>query len=129
MIAPGLEFPMRWVETRRYAGPDRRATKCFRLFDRRKVDRATALPAIQVMLRQLHLRVLDVETAREAVAQYQLRLSVARAALRDSGQIQAAEQLAQIERTLRTSRQKGVLTPQDLDAVQDYAAAALCALR
>lgn len=120
---------MRWVETRLYVGPDRRTAKRFRWLNRRTVDRATPLPAAQVMLRLIHLRILDVETAREAVAQYQLRLSVAKTALQQGGETAAADHLAKIESRLLLSRRKGALTPDDLNAVQDHAVAALSALR
>ncbi|MBL8544366.1 MAG: hypothetical protein JNJ63_11225 [Hyphomonadaceae bacterium] len=120
---------MRWVETRAYAGPDRRKRKRFRWFSRRKQDRSSPLPAIQVMLRQLHLRVLDVETAREALAQYQMRLHIAQKALRAEGQTEAALCLAAVEQTLRDVQRSGEFSSAAANEMHERAAAALCALR
>lgn len=120
---------MRWVEARSYVGPDRRKGGRFWLFDRRKADLASNLPAIQVLLRQLHLRVLDVATAREAVEQFQLRLSVASTSLRQAGQVEAAHHLSAITAKLDHCQVQGELTSQDIQEVQERSAAALCALR
>jgi hypothetical protein len=120
---------MRWVEVRSYIGPDRRRGSKFWLFERRKADLSTGLPAIQVLLRQLHLRVLDVATAREAIDQFHLRLSVASNALQQAGQDEAASHLSHIADKLEQCQQKGDLSSQDIQEVQEQSAAALCALR
>lgn len=120
---------MRWVETRFYSGPDRRERKRFRLFERRKTDQSMDLPAVQVMLRQLHLRVLDVETAREQLAQFDRRLQLAAEMLQRAGETEAVTHLAVVRRKLKESGKKGVLESADATEVQERTAAALCALK
>lgn len=120
---------MRWVETRSYIGPDRRREKRLRFFDRRNRDDSVALPAVQVLLRQLHLRVLDVQTAREALSEFELRVSVTANALRNEGQGEAVTHLKVIETKVAASLEQGALAPKDAELVQAQAAAAICALR
>lgn len=120
---------MRWVETRSFCGPDRRERKRFRFFERRKKDEAMDLPAVQVMLRQLHLRVLDVETAREQLVQFDRRLEVAAEALQRAGELEAVTHLAAVRRRLHESGRKGGLKGADATEVQERTAAALCALK
>lgn len=119
---------MRWVESRNYAGPDRRERKRFRLLDRRKKDLAMNLPAVQVMLRQLHLRVLDVETAREQLVAFDRRLKLAAELLQQAGETEAVVHLAVIKQKLRESGKKGGLKGSDATEVQERTAAALVAL-
>lgn len=119
---------MRWVESRTYAGPNRRERKRFRLFDRRKKDESMDLPAVQIMLRQLHLRVLDVETAREQLAQFDRRLQVASDSLKRAGEMEAVTHLEVVRQTLMKSGKKGALNGSDATEVQERTAAALCAL-
>jgi hypothetical protein len=121
---------MRWVESRVYSGPDRRKRKSFfRWFDRRKKDQSMDLPAVQVMLRQLHLRVLDVETAREQLAQFDRRLQVATDTLRRAGETEAVTHLVVVRQKLRESGKKGALKGVDATEVQERTAAAICALK
>jgi hypothetical protein len=120
---------VRWVELRSYVGPDRRRFKTFRLMERRKADLSVRVPAIQVLLRQLHLRVLDVATAREALARFHLRLSVASAVAHEGGQSEAAVHLSSIERKLAECADDGGMTAKHADEVQELTANALCALR
>lgn len=120
---------MRWVETRTYAGPDRRERKRWRLFERRKADLSMSLPAVQVLLRQLHLRVLDVETAREQLVQFERRLKVAADVLREAGESEAVVHISVIKQKLSESRKKGALAGSDATEVHERTAAALCALR
>lgn len=119
---------MRWVESRTYAGPDRRERKRFRLFNRRKQDESMDLPAVQMMLRQLHLRVLDVETAREQLAQFNRRLQVASDLLDRAGETEAVTHLAVVRQTLTKSCKKGALSSGDATEVHERTAAALCSL-
>jgi hypothetical protein len=120
---------VRWIELRSYVGPDRRRIKKFRLFERRKKDLSSNLPAVEVLLRQLHLRVLDVATAREAIAQFHLRLTVATAAARSNDQREAAAQLALVQTKLTQSQAKGGLCSKDVEEMQELTASALTALR
>ncbi|MBC7769397.1 MAG: hypothetical protein H7124_11480 [Phycisphaerales bacterium] len=121
---------MRWIESRAYSGPDRRERKVFcRWFERRKKDQSMELPAVQVMLRQLHLRVLDVETAREQLAQFDRRLEVAADLLQRAGEAEAVTHLAVVRQKLRESGKKGGLKGADATEVQERTAAALCALK
>jgi hypothetical protein len=120
---------MRWVQIKSYAGPDRRKGNRWRLFDRRKRDAAIDLPALQVLLRQLHLRVLDVQTAREALLDFQTRLQVARTRLCEAGETEAASHIRIIETKLARGIAQGRLEDKDAEHMQDSAAAALCALR
>jgi hypothetical protein len=121
---------MRWVESRAYLGPDRRARKAFfRWFDRRKKDQSMDLPAVQVMLRQLHLRVLDVETAREQLAQFDRRLQIAADMLQRAGETDAVTHLAVVRQKVREGGRKGALKGADATEVQERTAAALCALK
>jgi hypothetical protein len=121
---------MRWVESRVYCGPDRRERKgFFRWFERRKKDQSMNLPAVQVMLRQLHLRVLDVETAREQLVQFDRRLQVAADMLQRAGEAEAVTHLAVVRQKLRESGKKGALKGADATEVQERTAAALCALK
>jgi hypothetical protein len=83
---------------------------------------------VQVMLRQLHLRVLDVETAREQLAQFDRRLQVAAEMLRRAGETEAVTHLAIVRQKLRESGKKGVLKGADATEVQEHTAAAPCAL-
>lgn len=51
---------MLWVDCDTYFGPDRRANACgLRLVERRKHDRATPPPPLNLALRNLRLRVID----------------------------------------------------------------------
>lgn len=121
---------MRWVDSRAYSGPDRRERKAFfRWFERRKKDQSMDLPAVQVMLRQLHLRVLDVETAREQLAQFDRRLLVAADTLQRAGETEAVIHLAVVRQKLRECGKKGALKGADATEVQERTAAALCALK
>jgi hypothetical protein len=121
---------MRWIESRAYSGPDRRERMAFfRWFERRKKDQSMDLPAVQVMLRQLHLRVLDVETARVQLAQFDRRLQVAADMLQRAGENEAVTHLVVVRQKLRESRKKGALRGADATEVQERTAAALCALR
>jgi hypothetical protein len=121
---------MRWIESRIYSGPDRRERRAFfRWFERRKKDRSMDLPAVQVMLRQLHLRVLDVETAREQLAQFDRRLQVATDMLQRAGETEAVTHLAVVRQKLGESAKKGTLKGVDATEVQERTAAALCALK
>ena len=121
---------MRWIESRVYAGPDRRERRAlFRWFERRKRDQSMDLPAVQVMLRQLHLRVLDVETAREQLAQFDRRLQVAADMLQRAGETDAVTHLAVVSQKLRESGKNGILNGADATEVQERTAAALCALK
>lgn len=120
---------MRWVETRAYCGPDRRERKLFRWLERRRQDESMDLPAVQVMLRQLHLRVLDVETAREQLAHFGRRLEAAEGALQRAGETEAVTHLAVVRRKLCESEKKGALKGADATEVQERTAAALCALK
>src|SRR5690606_40909146 len=79
--------------------------------------------------RQLHLRVLDVATAREAIAQFHLRLTVATAAARSNDQREAAAQLALVQTKLTQSQAKGGLCSKDVEEMQELTASALTALR
>ena len=115
---------MRWVETRAYIGPDRRrASAFFRWVERRKKDCSTALPAAQVMLRQLHLRVLDLVTAREAVADFQNRLHVTTSALQKEGQHEAAAELSKASDRLASAWVDGGVTPNSAEELQERLAA------
>ena len=121
---------MRWVETRMYSGQDRRERKpFFRLFERRKKDQSMDLPAVHVMLRQLHLRVLDVETAREQLAQFDRRLLIATDMLQRAGETEAVAHLAVVRQKLLEGGRKGALKGADATEVQERTAAALCALK
>lgn len=101
---------MRWVESRVYCGPDRRERKgFFRWFERRKKDQSMNLPAVQVMLRQLHLRVLDVETAREQLVQFDRRLQVAADMLQRAGEAEAVTHLAVVRQKLREAEKRELL--------------------
>ena len=119
---------MRWVEQRSYVGPDRRREARFRLFDRRRKDQSVPLPAIQVLLRQLHLRVLDVATAREALDQFQLRVQVASRASQDRGEHESARLLADVERKIEEKAAER-LTNTETSEIQGLVTDALCALR
>lgn len=120
---------MRWVENGVFSGPDRRAKKRFRFFERRKRDESMDLPAVHVMLRQLHLRVLDVETAREQLVEFDRRLKLASELLQRAGESEAVVHLAVIKRKLKESSKKGGLKGGDATEVQERTAAALCALK
>lgn len=120
---------MRWVQVKSYLGPDRRKRIRGRLLDRRRKDEAMDLPAVQVLLRQLHLRVLDIQTAREALRDFQFRLQITQRRLREAGEREAATHIADIERRLARGIAVGRLEDKDAEHIQDSAAAALCALR
>lgn len=101
-----------------------------RLIDRRRVNLSEPLPGIQVLLRQLHLRVLDLETARVALAEFRLRLGVASEVTREMGQTESAAHLAQAERKL-TEIDRGGASPTrgDADEIKASIANALSAFR
>jgi hypothetical protein len=122
---------MRWVEERSYVGPDRRRARKFRLFDRRTEDRSIPLPAIQVLLRQLHLKVLDVATAREAIAQFQFRVQIASQATQERGEEESAQILARVERKLEAKGEASdeTLTQRETAEIQGLVTDALCALK
>ncbi len=121
---------LRWVEARSYVGPDRRGKKRFRLFNRRRVDLSEPLPGVQVLLRLLHLRVLDLKTAREAMAQFRERVNAASHATREVGQTESAAHLDQVKRKLRVVNASGEhLSPADAEEIQQSVTSALAALR
>lgn len=121
---------MRWVESRNYVGPDRRRKAAFfRWVERRKKDCSSALPAAQVMLRQLHLRVLDLATAREAVVDFHTRLQVTATALQKEGQKEAAAQLEQARKGLAGAVAGGGIDSKSAEELQQRAVAALVAMR
>ena len=52
------EHTMRWVETVKYWGPDRRVRRRLRLIDNRILDRSTPLPSLATSLRRLRVLAL-----------------------------------------------------------------------
>ena len=121
---------MRWVDTRAYVGPDRRRKSMFfRWLERRKKDCSTHLPAAQVMLRQLHLRILDLTTAREAISDFETRLRVTADALHQEGQAEAAAHIELASVKLANAWVEGGVTPNKAEELQERAAAALIAMR
>jgi hypothetical protein len=121
---------VRWVEQRSYVGPDRRRESKFRLFDRRRKDESVPLPAIQVLLRQLHLRVLDLATAREALAQFHLRVRVASQVTQTHGELESARLLSDVERRIEARHGvQGGVSPNEADEIQGLVTDALCALQ
>lgn len=51
---------MRWVDNNKYVGLDRRRRRAVRLLERRESSDAAQPPAIRTALRQLRMRVLEV---------------------------------------------------------------------
>lgn len=118
---------LRWVDALTYVGLDRRRKQPrFRFFERRRTDVSEPLPGVQVLLRLLHLRVLDLNTAREALAQFRERVGVAAEATRHVGQIESAAHLDQVKQKLKDV---GTLTPAATEEIQQQVTKALAALR
>ena len=119
---------MRWVEWRSYAGLDRRRTARSRLIERRKVDLSEPLPPVHALLRQLHIRLFDLEMTADAAPQFRFRLQVAAGAAQTSGQSDIAVFLRQADGVLARCGQRSIAA-QDREAVGALVKQALGALR
>ncbi len=119
---------MRWVEWRSYTGLDRRRNSKPRLFERRKVDISEPLPPVHALLRQLHIRLFDLEMTPDAASQFRLRLKVAAQAAQTSGQSQSVLHLRDAESVLARRGQR-TLPTEERERVGALVKQALSALR
>lgn len=118
---------MRWVEVASYVGLDRRKRKRVWLFNRRRRDLSEPVPGVQVLLRLLHLRTLDVRTLRETLPQFRERLALATRVTRELGQDDAAICLDDARKKL--GRHSGDADSAELLEVEVSVKSALTALR
>jgi hypothetical protein len=123
-----LDGTMRWVEWRSYTGLDRRRSSKLRVFDRRKVDISEPLPPVHALLRQLQMRLFDLEMTPDAASQFRLRLKVAAHAAQTSGQPHTTLYLREADGVLARSGQ-GSLAESEREQVGAFVKQALGALR
>lgn len=89
---------MRWVDNGKYVGLDRRRRRAVRLLERREAGDAAQPPAVRTALRQLRMRVLEVND-QDSLDRFRARAQ----AVADLARVQGYEDVANSLTALATS--------------------------